>query len=76
MLEGRMVGEDELRDAVKGKSRFYDGPVEGVYVKVERGGEVVERGKVVRADFISGNEHWSRGRLRKNKLQDNPFPTL
>ncbi|KAI0327684.1 hypothetical protein GY45DRAFT_1355577 [Cubamyces sp. BRFM 1775] len=69
-LEGRMPGEDELRDAVKGGSRFYDGPVEGVYVKVERGGEVVERGKVVRAGFIAGNEHWTKGPLRKNGLQD------
>ncbi|KAI0656138.1 hypothetical protein C8Q70DRAFT_935927 [Cubamyces menziesii] len=41
------------------------------------GGEVVERGKVVRADFISGNEHWSKGPPRKNKLQDSStFPTL
>ncbi|KAH9885405.1 hypothetical protein C8Q73DRAFT_749200 [Cubamyces lactineus] len=72
--QGRMASEDELRDAVMGRSRFYDGPVEGVYVKVERGGEVVERGKVVRADFNSRNEHWSKGPLRKNKLQDSTFP--
>ncbi|KAI0801412.1 hypothetical protein C8Q74DRAFT_1445067 [Fomes fomentarius] len=49
-------------------SRFYEGPVEEVYVKVEKGGRVVSRGKVVRADFIAGNEHWSKGPLRLNAL--------
>ena len=68
VLEARMVGEDELRDAVKGKSRFYDGPVEGVYVKIERQGTVLARGKVVRADFIAGNEHWTKGPLRLNSV--------
>ncbi|EIW63811.1 ATP dependent DNA ligase [Trametes versicolor FP-101664 SS1] len=67
--EGRMLGEDELREFVQRPSLYYDGPVEGVYVKVERNGEVVSRGKVVRADFIAGNEHWSKGPLRMNVLQ-------
>ncbi|KAI0801413.1 hypothetical protein C8Q74DRAFT_1241882 [Fomes fomentarius] len=66
--EGRMLGEDELRLSVQQPSRFYEGPVEGVYVKVEKGGRVVSRGKVVRADFIAGNEHWSKGPLRLNAL--------
>jgi atypical dual specificity phosphatase len=49
-------------------SRYYDGPIEGVYVKVEKDGIIVDRGKVVRGDFISGNEHWTRGNLRENGL--------
>ena len=48
---------------------FYEGRVEGVYVKVEKQGRVVSRGKVVRADFIAGNEHWSKGPLQLNTLQ-------
>ncbi|KAI0640248.1 ATP dependent DNA ligase [Trametes polyzona] len=64
-----MPSEDKLREIVQTPSRFYDGPVEGVYVKVERNGEVVSRGKVVRADFIAGNEHWSKGPLQTNELQ-------
>ena len=63
-----MLSEDELRQAVQQPSRFYEGPVEGVYVKVEKGGRVVSRGKVVRSDFISGNEHWSKGPLHVNTL--------
>ncbi|RDX50518.1 ATP dependent DNA ligase [Lentinus brumalis] len=67
--EGRMWTEEELRQAVLQPSKFYEGPVEGVYVKVEKQGRVVSRGKVARADFISGNEHWSKGPLQLNVLQ-------
>lgn len=44
----------------------------GVYFKVEGGGVVHSRGKVVRADFIAGNEHWSRGPLRLNIVHRPP----
>ncbi|KAF4604635.1 hypothetical protein EYR40_003409 [Pleurotus pulmonarius] len=64
--EGSMPSQAELRDMVQKPSMFYDGRVEGVYVKVEKFGKVVLRGKVVRGDFISGNEHWSRGNIRVN----------
>ena len=66
--KGRMWTEEELRSAVMQPSKFYEGPVEGVYVKVETQGRVVSRGKVVRADFISGNEHWSKRPLQLNSL--------
>lgn len=42
--------------------------MEGVYVKVERNGVVVQRAKIVRTDFIAGNEHWTRANLRVNGL--------
>ncbi|KAI0829047.1 ATP dependent DNA ligase [Trametes gibbosa] len=67
--EGGMPSEEELCEIVRGPSQFYDGPVEGVYVKVERDGEVVSRGKVVRTDFITGNEHWSKGPFQPNQLE-------
>ncbi|TBU48279.1 ATP dependent DNA ligase [Dichomitus squalens] len=66
---GRMPSEEELREMVQRPSLFYEGRVEGVYVKVEKKGRVVSRGKVVRSDFIAGNEHWSRGLLRLNALE-------
>jgi atypical dual specificity phosphatase len=50
-------------------SNFWGGRVEGIYVKIERNSCVVSRGKVVRSDFIAGNEHWSRGNLRINGLE-------
>ncbi|TFK21556.1 ATP dependent DNA ligase [Coprinopsis marcescibilis] len=63
-----MPGEAELKDMVQQKSKFYDGPVEGVYVKAELGAKASFRSKVVRKDFIAGNEHWTRGNLRVNTL--------
>ncbi|EAU92461.1 ATP dependent DNA ligase [Coprinopsis cinerea okayama7 len=66
--EGAMPTDGELREMVQRPSSFYEGRIEGVYVKVERGSQVVFRGKVVRKDFISGNEHWTRGPLQVNSL--------
>ena len=63
-----MPSDEELKGMVQQPSRFYDGRVEGVYVKVEKDGVVVGRGKVVRADFIAGNEHWTRGDLELNGI--------
>ncbi|CAE6464253.1 unnamed protein product [Rhizoctonia solani] len=53
---------------VQQESRFYPGPVEGIYLKVETELIVRQRGKVVRADFIAGNEHWSKGEMRWNSV--------
>lgn len=63
-----MPADDELRAMVQRPSSFYDGRVEGIYLKIEKAGWVVERGKVVRGDFISGNEHWTRGNLALNGI--------
>jgi atypical dual specificity phosphatase len=49
-------------------SPFCNGRGEGVYLKWERDGRVVDRSKVVRGDFIAGNEHWTRGELRFNGI--------
>ncbi|KAK0489153.1 ATP dependent DNA ligase [Armillaria novae-zelandiae] len=68
IYQGKMPSEEDLRKLVQGQSRFWDGRVEGVYVKVEKDGRVVSRGKVVRGDFISGNEHWTKGELKMNGL--------
>ncbi|KAK7056431.1 hypothetical protein VNI00_002986 [Paramarasmius palmivorus] len=68
IYEGALPTLDELKKMVQRQSEFWEGRVEGIYVKWERGGKVVRRGKVVRADFISGNEHWTRGGVRVNGL--------
>ncbi|PBK69273.1 ATP dependent DNA ligase [Armillaria solidipes] len=68
IYEGKMPSEEDLKRLVQGQSRFWDGRVEGVYVKVEKDGRVVSRGKVVRGDFISGNKHWTKGELKMNRL--------
>ncbi|KAH9486205.1 Dual specificity protein phosphatase 23 [Psilocybe cubensis] len=67
--EGTMPTESQLLRMVQQPSMFYDGRVEGVYVKLEVNKCVKLRGKVVRSDFISGNEHWTRGGVRVNGLR-------
>ncbi|KAF9478077.1 hypothetical protein BDN70DRAFT_922155 [Pholiota conissans] len=69
LYEGSMPSEAELLTMIQSGSRVYDGRVEGVYVKVEANGRIKSRGKVVRSDFIAGNEHWTRGGLRQNNLR-------
>ncbi len=48
------------------RSKFYDGLVEGIYIRREKNGVVIDRAKVVRNDFISGNEHWGKGNIKQN----------
>jgi atypical dual specificity phosphatase len=69
VLEGVMPSNEDLRSMVQNKSLYSDSPVEGIYLKVERNGRVLARGKVVRGDFIAGNEHWTRGNLRTNGME-------
>ena len=59
---------DSLVKVVQQKSQFYSGPVEGIYLKVETQHAVRRRGKVVRGDFIAGNEHWTKGVIRWNTV--------
>ncbi|KAL3665668.1 hypothetical protein V7S43_009101 [Phytophthora oleae] len=72
LWEGRILpGRDELLAMVQRQSQFYHGLVEGIYVKWERLGRVVERSKIVRGDFLAGDEHWSKGAIRFNMLKLN-----
>lgn len=66
------VTRNELVAMASRKSAFYDGPVEGVYVRFEDPERMVtvDRGKVVRVDFIAGNEHWNKGGLRLNAITE------
>ncbi|CAE6538863.1 unnamed protein product [Rhizoctonia solani] len=61
---------DTLAKLVQLDSRFYSGPVEGIYVKVETESIVRQRGKVVREDFIAGNEHWGKGMVKWNTVPE------
>ena len=73
LYAGTIPSDSELKHMVQDKSKYWDGRVEGVYVKVERNGCVVSRGKVVRSDFIAGNKHWTRGGIRVNGTEDDVF---
>ena len=53
---------------IQGISAFGEGRMEGVYVKVESDGKVRGRGKIVRPDFIAGNQHWTKGQIEFNDV--------
>lgn len=72
----------ELSDiASKTKSQYYDGIVEGVYLRVCDDKNTKDRAKIVRKDFICGSgdgqtaggsnnvRHWTKAQLTKNVLQ-------
>ncbi len=53
-----------------GKSLFYDGPMEGIYLRYENASWLIERAKVVRAEFVQQiGDHWSKKSLVFNELQ-------
>jgi atypical dual specificity phosphatase len=58
------------RLATTTQSKYYDGLVEGVYVRFEDEArtQTVARAKVVRGDFIAGNSHWNKGPLKLNGI--------
>jgi atypical dual specificity phosphatase len=59
---------EKLKSLVQTQSNFYDGPVEGVYIRAFNNGEVKYRCKIVRSDFICGNVHWTKEQITKNGL--------
>lgn len=62
------ITEEWLNSTMKLPSSFYDGAVEGVYLRKEKGSFLVDRAKIVRSDFLSGDEHWTKGGVTPNKL--------
>ncbi len=52
-IPGKM---DNVLRYVRGNSHYYDGPIEGVYVRICEGDYTVKRAKIVRNDFLSGNQ--------------------
>jgi atypical dual specificity phosphatase len=67
MYRGPRPTDNILKEMVYRPSQFYDGPVEGIYVKEEQNGQVIHRGKIVRSDFTAGiTEHWDKAPIRKN----------
>jgi atypical dual specificity phosphatase len=74
MFQGPTTLKDLVALASSAPSAFYDGPVEGVYVRAEKDGAVTHRGKIVRTDFLeragAGAEvvHWTAGKTVKNTV--------
>jgi atypical dual specificity phosphatase len=52
----------------KQQSEYTDSRIEGIYLKTFDGDYVKYRSKLVRNDFLSGNQHWSKNIIEKNKI--------
>lgn len=61
---------DELLKLVKSKSSFYDGPIEGIYIRINNEKWLVDRAKIVSDGFTNqlGDRHWSKNIITLNKL--------
>ena len=56
------------KTVTQGQSHFRkdNGKLEGVYIRIDDGDFLKERSKIVRADFISGNDHWTKHSIERN----------
>ena len=72
ITETEQITRNELLQMLRRKSAWTNGLVEGVYIRIEddERATTVGRGKIVRSDFIAGNEHWSKGKVTLNGLSD------
>jgi atypical dual specificity phosphatase len=63
------LDEQSLLDIVPSRqSSYYDGVVEGVYLRRQKDGRTIDRAKIVRSDFIAGDEHWNRRGVTPNTM--------
>eukprot|EP00727_Mastigamoeba_balamuthi_P014157 m51a1_g9364 putative dna ligase (233) ;mRNA; r:175445-176266 len=67
VFEG-VLTKDALKQLVmQTQSAFRDGPVEGIYLRVDGAQYNESRGKVVRPGFLDNDTaHWSKGKIVKN----------
>ena len=66
-IEVEKPDEQSLLDIVRTRqSIYYEGVVEGVYLRRQKDGKTIDRAKIVRSDFIAGDEHWNRRGVTPN----------
>lgn len=64
------ITRTEILQMIQKQSSYANGKQEGIYVRFEDKARLktIGRGKIVRADFIAGDEHWARGPLVLNGI--------
>ncbi|CAD0112207.1 unnamed protein product [Aureobasidium uvarum] len=68
-LEIESLDEQSLLDLVRThQSSYYEGVIEGVYLRRQKDGKTIDRAKIVRSDFIAGDEHWNRRGVVPNNV--------
>jgi hypothetical protein len=70
LAEGTFTKE-EILGMLERTSSFYDGKVEGAYIRIENEEYEEERGKIVRPDFMQQiDTHWSTKTLVQNTVRN------
>mgnify|MGYP002822573112 CR=1 FL=1 len=68
MYNGKIENKNQLLKLIENQSDYTDSRVEGIYIKTFEDKYVKYRCKLVRNDFICGNDHWSKGIIEKNQI--------
>lgn len=69
MYRGKVKSKNDLLKLIEKKSIYTNERVEGIYLKTFDGKYVKKRAKLVRNDFIIGDEHWTKRGIKKNSLK-------
>jgi atypical dual specificity phosphatase len=70
VLRQGVTTREQLIALLESKSSFRDGVVEGAYVRIDDAQYLVQRGKVVRSDFIATPDaHWTKAQFTKNVVR-------
>lgn len=70
IYEGIVESQDHLRSLVHGESQYGATRREGIVIRLCDDEKVTARAKLVRSDFIAGNERWNRSsKLQTNELR-------
>lgn len=59
---------DQITRLVNTTSAYYDGKLEGIYVRICDENHTLKRAKIVRNDFICGDTHWNKHKCVENLL--------
>lgn len=68
VTKGKFKSMDQIVKLVDSKSAYYDGKLEGIYIRVCDEFNTLKRAKIVRSDFICGDTHWSKSKCTENLL--------
>jgi atypical dual specificity phosphatase len=68
---------EQLLEMLNRKSQFYEGPLEGIYIRVQDNKTLKQRAKIVRHDFLQKDSndqevrHYSKNIMIRNILKFN-----
>ena len=70
IYNGTLPNRKQLLNMINTPSEYTtQSKLEGIYLKVHEDKYVRSRCKLIRNDFIAGNQHWSRHNLQQNQLE-------